>query len=124
MRLAPRVNRRTKLFAALSLSLILALYSNLVALANVALTQVSSDTFTNNTSSHATEVEPDTFSFGSTIVEASQVGRFYDGGASDIGFSTSTDNGAHWTSGVLPGITKITNSGNRFDRVSDASVAY
>jgi hypothetical protein len=113
-----------KVFAALSLSLVLGMFSSLVALANVPLTLVSSDPFTNTTSQHKTEVEPDTFSFGSTIIEASQVGRFNDGGASDIGWSTSTDNGVSWTSGFLPGITKITNSANPYDRVSDASVAY
>src|SRR5262245_17382932 len=34
-----------------------------VASANVPLTQVSSDPFTNTTSQHATELEPDTFAF-------------------------------------------------------------
>ena len=37
-----------------------------------------------------------------------QVGRIYDGGACAIGFATSTNNGATWTSGLLPGITKWT----------------
>ena len=36
--------------------------------ANVPLTRVSADPFTNATSQHATEVEPDTFAFGSTVV--------------------------------------------------------
>ena len=36
-----------------------------------------------STSQHGTEVEPDTFAFGLTIVAAFQVGRFFDGGASD-----------------------------------------
>ena len=45
------------------------------AYANVALTQVSSDPFTISNSQHRTEVEPDTFQFGSTIVAAFQVGR-------------------------------------------------
>ena len=47
---------------------------------------LSSDPFTNPTSQHQTEVEPDAFSFGSMIVTAFQVGRFYDGGSSDIGW--------------------------------------
>jgi len=91
--------------------------------ANVALTQISSDPFTNTTSQHATEVEPDTFSFGSTIVEAQQTGRFTDGGSSDIGWATSTDNGVTWSHGFLPGITQWSGGGS-FQRVSDASVAY
>jgi hypothetical protein len=92
------------------------------AYANVALTQISSDTFTNSTSQHATQVEPDSFSFGSTIVMAAQTGRFTDGGASDFAFSTSTDNGATWSGGNLPGLTTL--SGGSYDRVSDAAVAY
>src|SRR5690242_12848459 len=73
--------------------------------------------------SHQTEVEPDSFSNGSTIVAAFQVGRIYDGGACAIGFATSTNNGASWTSGLLPGITKWTGGGT-FDRATDAAVAY
>ncbi len=69
------------------------------------LTKLSSDPYTNSTSQHATEVEPDTFAFGSTIVTAFQVGRIHGGGASDIGFATSTDAGTTWNSGFLPGIT-------------------
>src|SRR6185437_11292212 len=76
-----------------------------VASANVALTQVSTDTFTDAQAQHRTEVEPDTFSFGSTIVSAFQVGRVSGGGASDIGWATSKDAGSTWDHGSLPGIT-------------------
>jgi hypothetical protein len=92
-------------------------------LANVALIQLSADPFSNATSQHRTEVEPDTFSFGSTIVAAFQVGRFFDGGSSGIGWATSLDGGATWTKGFLPGITKF-QSGGPYDRVSDPAVAY
>jgi len=91
--------------------------------AQVSLIQISTDPFTNPTSQHATQVEPDTYSFGSTVVAAFQSGRFFDGGSSDIGFGTTTDGGATWTPGFLPGITTIEGSGP-FDRVSDPSVAY
>jgi hypothetical protein len=100
-----------------------------LAFANVSLTQISSDPFTqatckaNNTTNHHTEVEPDTFSNGSTIVAAFQVGRIYDGGACAIGFATTTNNGATWTNGLLPGITKWSGGGPN-DRATDASVAY
>src|SRR5262249_18730302 len=77
-----------------------------VAAAQTTLTQISNDTFTNTTSQHETEVEPSSFAVGSTIVSAFQMGRFTDGGASDIGFATSTDGGSTWTHGNLPGITK------------------
>jgi hypothetical protein len=85
--------------------------------------RVSTDPFTNTTSQHRTQVEPDTFSFGSTVVSTFQSGRFFDGGASDIGWATSTDGGSNWTHGFLPGITKYQGAGP-YDRASDPSVAY
>ncbi|HEV2491381.1 MAG TPA: sialidase family protein [Candidatus Acidoferrales bacterium] len=89
----------------------------------VMLTQVSSDTFANGTGQHATEVEPDTFAFGSTITSTFQVSRINGAGAMDIGFATSTDGGATWTNGLLPGIT-IFQGGSSFNAASDPSVAY
>ncbi|MFF2809553.1 hypothetical protein ACFVT2_20685 [Streptomyces sp. NPDC058000] len=88
-----------------------------------ALAQVSSDPFTNSSSQHATELEPDTFAHGNTIVSSSQVGRFTDGGASDIGWNASTDGGATWQHGMLPGITTYEGGGS-WARASDLSVAY
>ncbi len=84
--------------------------------------QISSDPYTNVTSQHQTELEPDTYAFGSTLVAAFQAGRFIDGGSSNIGWATSTDNGATWKSGFLPGITQF--AGGQYTRVSDPSVAY
>ena len=97
-----------------------------VAGANVALTPVSSDPFSNSTSQHATELEPDTFAFGSTVVSAFQVGRFFNGGSTDIGFARSGDGGVTWgTSGFLPGLTFSAGVvGSPFERVSDPSVAF
>jgi hypothetical protein len=97
-----------------------------VAGANVPLTQVSSDPFTNATSQHATELEPDTFAFGGTLLSAFQVGRFFGGGASDIGFVRSGDGGATWDApGFLPGLTFNSGASNSpYEAVSDASVAY
>ena len=99
------------------------------AAANVPLTRVSADPFTNTTSQHATEVEPDTFASGSTVVGTYQVGRFFDGGASDIGYARSTDGGATWpVSSFLPGLTfnadAFANPDSPFERVSDPSVAF
>jgi hypothetical protein len=94
------------------------------ALANVKVTQLSSDPYTNTTSQHATEVEPDTFSFGSTIVAAFQVGRFFNGGASNIGFATSTNGGKSFTPGFLPGTTINATPSGPYARASDASVAF
>jgi BNR repeat-like domain len=97
---------------------------SLFAFAAVTLTQISEDTYTNTTSQHATQVEPHAFAFGNTIVAAFQTGRFFDGGASNIARATSTDGGANWVTGNLPGITNIDNNANPYDRVSDPSVAY
>ena len=88
------------------------------------LTRISSDPFTNTTSFHKTELEPDTFASGSTIVSAFQVGRFQNGGASDIGWATSLDGGGSWTHGFLPGLTFQVDPTSPYERVSDASVAY
>jgi BNR repeat protein len=110
-----------RFWLAVALSLVLALALPLSALANVPVTKISEDPYTNTTSQHKTQVEPDTFSFGSTIVAAQQTGRFFDGGSSNICWSTSTNNGASWTNGCLPGITKF--QGGTFDRVSDPAVA-
>jgi len=90
--------------------------------ASVALTQLSTDTFTNAGSQHATEVEASAFTSGSTIVSAFQVGRIFSGGASDIGFATTSNNGATWASGFLPDIT-IYEQGT-FSAASDPVVAF
>ncbi|MEV0236755.1 sialidase family protein [Nonomuraea sp. NPDC050786] len=88
----------------------------------VPLTELGADSYANATSQHGTQAGPDTFQAGTTVVAAQQAGRFFDGGASGIAFATSTDNGATWTKGVLPGITTF--GGGPFDRVSDPSVAF
>ena len=85
--------------------------------------QISQDPFTNSTSQHQTQVEPSTFSFGSTVVSAFQSGRFSaGGGASGISWVTSFDAGHTWRGGVLPGITVF--SGGSYARASDSVVAY
>src|ERR671935_474474 len=76
-----------------------------LAAASQTLLQINSDPYTNTTSQHKTEVEPDTFAAGSTIVSAFQVGRFFNGGATNIGWVRSADGGSTWSKGFLPGIT-------------------
>ena len=109
--------------AAMTLALVFALSSTIFAFA-ANIIQISSDPFTNTTSNHKTEVEPDTFAFGNTIVSAFQQGRFFDGGASDIGFATSTDGGNTWAHGSLPGVTVNSTPPGPYARTSDASVAF
>ncbi|HXF14429.1 MAG TPA: sialidase family protein [Terriglobales bacterium] len=91
--------------------------------ATVPLTQLSSDTFTNASSQHATEVEPGSFSFGSTIITSFQVARISGGGGADIGYAISNDSGATWQNGLLPGITTFKGGGSN-SAVSDTVVIY
>lgn len=85
--------------------------------------QISSDPFTNSTSQHQTQVEPDTLSFGPIVVSAFQSGRFFaGGGSSGISWATSFDAGLTWKTGNLPGITAF--NGGTYGRVSDSVVAY
>jgi hypothetical protein len=91
--------------------------------ATVPLVKLSADTFTNSTSQHATEVEPGSFAFGSTVITSFQVGRIHDGGAADIGYAISTDAGLTWSQQVLPGLTTFQGGGTS-SAVSDTNVAY
>jgi hypothetical protein len=68
-------------------------------------------------------VEPDIAAHGRTLVSVFQVGRFSDGSADDIGWATSTNGGASWQHGFLPGIT-VYQGGGSWDRASDPVVAY
>ncbi len=117
------LTRRTRGYAALPIAAALVL-----AVANTAYAapvSISADQYTNSDSQHATQVEPDTFAWGNTIVAAAQTGRFTNGGASNINVSTSTDGGATWHSVGLPGLTNNAPvGGGSFDRVSDPVVAY
>jgi hypothetical protein len=124
MRFSPnRFVLRTAVIAGGTALAVIALGSG-VASANVSLTQVSTDPFTDTQAQHRTEVEPDTFSFGNTIVSAFQVGRVSGGGASDIGWATSTNGGSTWTNGFLPGITANGGGSGIYGQASDASVAF
>jgi hypothetical protein len=88
------------------------------------LTPISGDLYTNTNAQHMTEVEPDSFAFGKTVVSAFQVGRTFNGGGSNIGWSTSLDGGSTWRHGFLPGTTQNANPAGQYYSTSDASVAY
>jgi hypothetical protein len=87
------------------------------------LTQVSSDPYTVAPGQHATEVEPHMLANGTTLVAAFQIGRIAPGGATAIGWATSTDGGTTWSHGSLPGLTTGEGSGP-YDAASDPAVAY
>jgi len=89
------------------------------------LLQISIDKFTNSDSVHRTEVEPDSFAWGSTVVTTYHVARRPGAtwGSADIGFSTSTDGGKTGTYGYLPGLTVNYDNGP-YGAASDPAVAY
>src|SRR5271165_34748 len=109
--------------AFLAFALAFAVSLVIVAPAHAQLVKISNDSFHNSSSQHKTEVEPDTYSWGSTMVAAFQVARVANGGGADLGFSTSTDGGKTWTYGSLPGLT-VNYKGGTYSAASDASVVY
>jgi len=112
--------RRLPLAAAAALCLVIV---SVVSAAGIVATPISDDPYTNTSSQHRTQVEPDSFAFGSTIVAVTQSGRFVNGGgASNIMFSTSQNGGRTWTTGGLPGTTVY--QGGPWPRISDPSIAY
>ena len=85
--------------------------------------RISIDPFAGGGAMHASEAEPDSFSWGSTVVAAFQVARFETGGAQSIGFAVSRDAGRTWKSGILPALTAASRPRGPFSRASDPSVA-
>jgi hypothetical protein len=89
---------------------------------SVVATPISSDPYVNPESQHRTQLEPDSFGYGATVVATFQTGRFFNGGASNIGWATTTNAGRTWTTGMLPGTTVY--EGGPWARISDPAVAY
>ncbi len=86
--------------------------------------RLSRDPYTTADSQHETEAEPDSFTFGRTTVATFQVGRRFSGGATNIGFAVTTDDGASWRNGLLPGLTTASTPPGVHTRASDPVVAY
>ncbi len=122
-----RKARRTIWLVAAALAAVALAAPSASQAAQPGVTQVSSDPYTTTnapTGEHATEVEPDTFAWGSTVVTAFQTGRVFNGGATDIGWATSTNGGVSWTHGFLPETSLEAMSPGAYYSVSDPSVAY
>jgi BNR repeat-like domain len=101
------------------------LFVSAVSAGSVLPTPISDDPYTNAGPAHKTQVEPDSFAFGQTIVTTSQSGRnFAGGGASNNVFSTSRDGGRTWVTGGLPGTTVNADPPGPWPRISDPTVAY
>jgi len=119
---ASRVGRSLGLLIVLALVLALVLPAS----AQNPLTRISVDNLTNSDSDHKTEVEPDMFAWGNTIVTAFHVGRrpgSIGWGSGDVGWSTSKDGGKTWHYGNLPGLTVNYKNGT-YGAAADPSVAY
>jgi hypothetical protein len=92
--------------------------------AKVKLTKVSHDPYENPNAYHQTELEPDTYAWGDTIVSVFQTGRFPDGGSSNTGYATSVDGGETWTHGFMPETTVYADPPGPYARISDPVIAY
>ncbi|MEW5986001.1 MAG: sialidase family protein [Chloroflexota bacterium] len=112
-----------KTFVITTLVIVLALSTVLAALAG-GIIQISSDPYSNTSSQHQTQVEPDTYAWGNTVVSDFQTGRFTDGGSSNICWATSQNSGATWINGCLPSLTIYSNPPGTYSRASDPVVAY
>ena len=91
---------------------------------SVVATPISSDPYQNPESQHRTQLEPDSFGWGNTVVATFQTGRFFDGGSSNIGWATTTNAGRTWTTGMLPATTIYATPAGPWARISDPAVAY
>jgi BNR repeat-like domain len=119
-----RSNAAALLAVVLALAVSLALVTP--AHAQFTLVKISNDKLHNSDSVHRTEVEPDFFAWGNTIVGTFHIARVPGSigwGSGDVGWSTSTDGGKTWTYGVLPGLTKNYKNGP-YGWAADPSVAY
>jgi hemolysin type calcium-binding protein len=86
--------------------------------------RLSRDPYRNDGAQHETEVEPDSYTFGRTTLATFQVGRRFDGAATNVGFAVTTNDGASWRSGLLPGLTAASRPPGPYARASDPVVAY
>src|SRR5262245_43324316 len=122
---APRMRHRLRRALVVPGAILVVLALAGPALAAIPVTTVAQDPYTNTDAWHQALVEPDPYSFGSTIVAAFQGGgRFPDGGSDNIGWATSTNNGSTWTSGELPGTTQYSSPPGIWNRISDPSVSF
>jgi hypothetical protein len=86
--------------------------------------RLSVDPYKNSDSQHETAVEPDSASWGDTVVAVFQVGRRLGGAASNIGTAVSHDDGRTWARALLPGMTANASPPGPETAASDPSIAY
>lgn len=111
--------------SAVVVALLMLLYFQAKGAAAVPGTQISQDPYTSSTSQHQTETEPESASFGDSVLAVFQAGRFPEGGGSaNIGWAFSQDKGTTWESGFLPGLTSSSTPLGPADRATNATAAY
>jgi hypothetical protein len=86
--------------------------------------RLSRDPYTGPEAQHESEAEPDSLTVGRTTVTTFQVGRRFQGAADNVGWATSADDGRTWRSGLLPGLTRVSQPPGTHERASDPVVAY
>jgi hypothetical protein len=86
--------------------------------------RLSVDPYVNADSQHETAVEPDSFSWGDTVVAAFQLGRREAGAAANIGTAVSRNDGRTWTRALLPAMTVNATPPGPETAASDPSVSY
>jgi len=86
--------------------------------------RLSLDPYTNADSQHESAVEPDSASFGNTVVAVYQLGRRAAGAAANIGTAVSRNDGRTWTRSTLPGTTVNATPPGPEVGASDPVVAY
>lgn len=122
-----RARRSTSLWTAFAVVVFALLLASTVSAGSVIPTPISEDPYTDGGSAHQhkTQVEPDSFAHGQTIVALTQSGRWYGGGgSSNLVFSTTQNGGRTWTTGGLPGTTVNATPPGPWPRISDPSIAY
>ena len=120
-----RGRRARSIWTAVAVAVLGLLVVATVSAGSVIPTPIGDDPYTDGGSGHQhkTQLEPDSFAFGQTIVALTQSGRWFGGGgSSNLVFSTSQNGGRTWTTGGLPGTT--VNSGGPWPRISDPSIAF
>jgi hypothetical protein len=103
------------------------LFVSAISAGSVLPTPIGDDPYTDGGDGHQhkTQVEPDSYAHGQTIVALTQSGRWYaGGGASNLVFSSSQNGGKTWTTGGLPGTTVNATPPGPWPRISDPSIAY
>src|SRR5262245_55343447 len=98
-----------------------------VSAGSVLPTPISDDPYTDAGTGHQhkTQVEPDSYAHGQTIVALTQSGRWFSGGgSSNLVFSSSQNGGRTVTTGGLPGTTVNATPPGPWPRISDPSIAY